>query len=296
MTANRRPRRIAIIDDVDLFARGPDDELLHVHHGFDHGRSGSTEGRDLAGDPILISGTDGQRHIFARGRGGLLLHWKLDHFGKGDRPVQPPLADRVRPGGGGAAGRRHRALRPRRERRIDPLAGAGHRGSRPGRIARRVRRRHPGRRPPDGQDDHGRRGPRRRRRSELARGERTGHLAPHRQPRSDRRAGGDQLVQKPSRRPDARHRRRHALSDPHGFRRDQWPAADGGCGIRSAGPERRADPDQGDLVRARLQPARGSRVADLCDGHGVPEGAGLRPGHERAARPMALGRRGLRTC
>ena len=82
MTASRRPGRIAIIDDDDLFARGPDDELLHVHNEFDHGRSGSTEGRDLAGDPILIRGTDGQLHIFARGRGGLLLHWKLGPSGK----------------------------------------------------------------------------------------------------------------------------------------------------------------------------------------------------------------------
>ena len=35
MTASRRPGRIAIIDDDDLFARGPDDELLHVHNEFD---------------------------------------------------------------------------------------------------------------------------------------------------------------------------------------------------------------------------------------------------------------------
>ncbi len=108
MTASRRPGRIVAISPEDIFARGPDDQLLNVHSEpapSPKPTIGRSLGGQLAGDPAAVT-TTGGGHVFARGRGSHLLHWVLGPNGQvtgpfdhGWRVAHDPVAVAV-PGGG----------------------------------------------------------------------------------------------------------------------------------------------------------------------------------------------------
>jgi len=94
VTLSGRPGRPVAVPhgdtDLDLVARAADDSLLHVNrtggnwiaHAYD---------AELAGDPTAAVTTDGVLHVFARGRGGWLLHWRTD-------PAQPSRLVRLEHG------------------------------------------------------------------------------------------------------------------------------------------------------------------------------------------------------
>ena len=86
MTSNDRPGAPVVVSwerRLDLFARAPDDSLLHVWTTLPLVEgAAATESEvlpgDLAGDPCAVSAAGNRLDVFARGVGGRLLHWSYD--------------------------------------------------------------------------------------------------------------------------------------------------------------------------------------------------------------------------